>query len=118
MTRAREVVDQAVVNAREWERDRKAWNLPPRPVGTDSHTSPSSPEPFRRSRRAASRMRHVRDGLDWQHFSHAYFPARRRHDLEALVAYAAYRRRSPEESETTSLDAWESEGGAGLRLSA
>ncbi len=105
MTRALEVVDQAAVNAREWERDRKAWNLPPRHVGTDFHTSPSSPEPFRRSRRAASPLGHVRDGLDWQHFLDAYFPARRRHDLDALVAYAAYRRRSPDESETTSLDA-------------
>ena len=32
------------------------------------------------------------DGLDWQRFSAAYFPGRRRHDLEALTAYAAYRR--------------------------
>lgn len=116
MTRALEVVDQAVVNAREWERDREAWNLPRRPVGTDAHASPSSPEPFRGRSRAASPMRHVRAELDWQHFSEAYFPARRRHDLEALVAYAAYKRRSPEESETTSLDGWESEGGAWLRL--
>src|SRR5574341_1705649 len=112
MTRVLEVVDQAAVNAREWERNRKAWNLPPRPVRTDSPTSPSSREPFRGSRRAASPMRRLRDGLDWQHFLDAYFPARRRHDLEALVAYAAYKRRSPEASETTSLDAWESEGGA------
>ena len=27
------------------------------------------------------------DGLDWQAFSAAYFPGRRRHDLEALAAY-------------------------------
>ena len=32
------------------------------------------------------------DGLDWQTFSAAYFPGRRRHDLEALTAYGAYRR--------------------------
>ncbi len=34
----------------------------------------------------------VTDGLDWQSFSAAYFPGRRRHDLEALTAYGAYRR--------------------------
>jgi len=32
------------------------------------------------------------DGLDWQTFSAAYFPGRRRHDLEALTAYSAYKR--------------------------
>ncbi len=32
------------------------------------------------------------DGLDWQTFSAACFPERRRHDLEALTAYGAYRR--------------------------
>ena len=34
----------------------------------------------------------VPDGLDWQSFSAAYFPGRRRHDLEGLTAYAVYRR--------------------------
>ena len=34
----------------------------------------------------------VPDGLDWQSFSAASFPGRRRHDLEALSAYGAYRR--------------------------
>jgi hypothetical protein len=34
----------------------------------------------------------VPDGLDWQSFSAAYFPGRRRHDLEALTAYDFYRR--------------------------
>ena len=33
-------------------------------------------------------------GLDWQSFSAAYFPGRRRHDLEALTAYCAYRSRA------------------------
>jgi hypothetical protein len=33
-------------------------------------------------------------GLDWQSFSARYFPGRRRHDLEALTAYGAYRNRS------------------------
>lgn len=111
MTGAPDVVDQAA-RTREWERDRRAWNLPPRPVGTDSHASPNSPESFRRRSRAVGPVGDVREELDWQHFSETYFPTRRRHDLEALVAYAAYKRRSPEESERTSLDAWKSEGGA------
>lgn len=68
-------------------------------------------------------------GLDWQTFSAAYFPARRRHDLEAITAYGAYRRsRTPdgdpsrqatrtEEAEnreggSTGLQDWEDEGGA------
>ena len=71
---------------------------------------------------------HVRDGLDWQRFSAACFPGRRRHDLEALTAYAAYRRsravdaRSSDElaqveaalgpAGSTALQDWEDEGGA------
>jgi hypothetical protein len=80
---------------------------------------------------AASAVRgsaRVTDGLDWQSFSAAYFPGRRRHDLEALTAYGAYRRshevdaRSSEEpprieaergrAGTTALPEWEDEGGA------
>lgn len=38
---------------------------------------------------------HAPAGLDWQAFSAAYFPDRRRHDLEALAAYGAYRRSGP-----------------------
>ena len=34
---------------------------------------------------------HTNPGLDWQSFSAAHFPGRRRHDLEALTAYGAYR---------------------------
>jgi hypothetical protein len=69
------------------------------------------------------------DGLDWQTFSAAYFPGRRRHDLEALTAYDAYRRSRTlddrasrqatrmEEAESgvarsTGLQDWEDEGGA------
>jgi hypothetical protein len=70
----------------------------------------------------------VPDGLDWQMFRAAYFPGRRRHDLEALTAYAAYRRsraldeRSSEADRikevtnsspgSTALQGWEDEGGA------
>ena len=66
------------------------------------------------------------DGLDWQTFSAAHFPGRRRHDLEALIAYGRFRRshetaRSSEEparigegpeQSSTGLQDWESEGGA------
>jgi hypothetical protein len=79
-------------------------------------------------------------GLDWQAFSTRYFPGRHRHDLEALIAYGAYRRltraaearsfeptngpiQSAEEGERaeeanggavvgTAVQAWEDEGGA------
>ena len=70
----------------------------------------------------------VQDGRDGQGFLAAYVPGRGRHDLEALVAYAAYKRRSPEGSKTKELakemigseplEAWENEGGAELWLSA
>ena len=68
------------------------------------------------------------DGLDWQTFSAAYFPGRRRHDLEALTAYSAYKRSrdpgagssaQPAGAETgrgatgaSALRNWEDEGGA------
>jgi len=78
--------------------------------------------------RAASREE-TPEGLDWQAFSAAYFPRRRRHDLEALVAYGAYRHlRIVDESSSDDADslaeaegdaggapalqAWEDEGGA------
>ena len=40
------------------------------------------------------------EALDWQAFSNRYFPGRRRHDMDALTAYATYKqgrewRRSP-----------------------
>ena len=70
----------------------------------------------------------VTDGLDWQSFSTAYFPGRRRHDLAALTAYGAYRRshevdaRSSDEparieaergqAGSTAVRDWEDEGGA------
>jgi hypothetical protein len=39
LTRVLTVVEQAEVKAGEWERDREAWNLPRRSVGTDPHAS-------------------------------------------------------------------------------
>ena len=73
---------------------------------------------------------HLPDGLDWQAFSAAYFPERRRHDLEALTAYAAYARSHSDAAlssdEPLGIEAgqgatgphapgnWEDEGGAAL----
>jgi len=68
------------------------------------------------------------DGLDWESFSSAYFPGRRRHDLEALIAYGTHRRSreldarpsdEPARIEAargqagpTAVHDWEDEGGA------
>jgi hypothetical protein len=69
------------------------------------------------------------EDLDWQQFRVAYFPGSGRHDLEAIVAYGAYKRslaagdqpareaaRLQEAAavspEATSLEEWEDEGGA------
>ena len=53
--------------------------------------------------------------LDWQEFSAARFPGRRRHDLKALVAYGAYKRSQvadePGPEAAPALAAWEDEGG-------
>jgi hypothetical protein len=77
----------------------------------------------------------ARDGLDWRTFSAAYFPGRRRHDLEALTAYGAYKRSHAVEERSseggapvdeaksrpagsTAMQDWEDEGGATLSGSA
>jgi hypothetical protein len=53
------------------------------------------------------------DGLDWQGFSARYFPGRRRHDLEALTAYRAYKEKAEKGSaESRAVQVWEEEGGA------
>ncbi len=73
---------------------------------------------------------HAPAGLDWQAFSAANFPERRRHDLEALTAYGAYRRshsgaalssdepvrieRGRGATGAPALRNWEDEGGATL----
>lgn len=65
------------------------------------------------------------DPLGWQAFSAAYFPDRRRHDFEALIAYGAYRRSGgvdvPASAITdiagngardrAAVESWEDEGG-------
>jgi hypothetical protein len=62
----------AAVEARDWERDQEAWNLPRAAVDVTSHEA--------------------RGRLDWDGFLAAYFPRSRRHDLKAIVAYGAYKR--------------------------
>ena len=66
---------QGALTADHLERDREAWNLPRAPA------------------EAVSPGTH-RDGLDWNGFRDLYYPGSRRHDLEAIVAYGAYRRQS------------------------
>lgn len=66
---------QAAAKADHLERDREAWNLPRVPAETVSRGTPG-------------------DGLDWNGFRDLYHPDSRRHDLEAIVAYGAYRRHS------------------------
>ena len=95
------------------------------PAMTSAATSvPNSTDPRSRDRETGEGGP---DGLDWQAFSARYFPDRRRHDLEVLTAYGAYKmpRRDKELPSTqaiTPTDAdkvrsiavqvWEEEGGA------
>jgi hypothetical protein len=63
------------------------------------------------------------DPLDWRGFCAAYFPGRRRHDFEALIAYGAYRRSLDEPpadrareadrraGNSSAIEVWEDEGG-------
>jgi hypothetical protein len=39
---------------------------------------------------APLRAAEAAEALDWEAFSSRYFPGRRRHDMEALTAYAGY----------------------------
>jgi hypothetical protein len=73
----------------------------------------------RRSCRRASRFEELRPGLDWAAFSARRFPNGRRHDLEAIAAYFAYKR-VPREAAgkngaAEEIEAWEDEGGS-IRL--
>jgi hypothetical protein len=54
-----------------------------KPMGTGTNGAPLAP---------ALRLAAVPDEVDWEVFSKLYFPERRRHDLEALASYAAYKR--------------------------
>jgi hypothetical protein len=71
-------------------------------------------------RSITERQRDVPSGLDWEAFAASYFPGSRRHDLRAIVAYGAYRRslgtgeRQARQTDATSVEEWEDEGGASL----
>ena len=101
------------------ERDRAAWNLPRQPRAT-SPAPPGSRAPAAATPDAGSTEADeaaVR-GLDWQAFLARYFPGRRRHDLEALAAYGAYRTAArpggpePASAESGAAESWEDDGGA------
>ena len=65
----------AAVEPSDWERDQLAWNLPIAPRG------------------GAITRELYRDQLGWEEFVATHFPKSRRHNLEAIVAYGAYRSR-------------------------
>jgi hypothetical protein len=106
LTEPRADAAQAALRA-DRELDRVAWNLPPDP-GIASHGA-------------------YRVGLDWAGFRDLYYPASRRHNLEAIVAYGAYKstplagpqptseaagvKGDATSAEALSLQDWEDEGG-------
>ena len=71
-------------------------------------------------RSIAERQDDVSSGLDWEAFSASYFPGSRRHDLQAIVAYGAYRHslvtgaRQSRRTDAMPVEEWEDEGGASL----
>ena len=119
--------------------DRIAWNPPRRPL-MEVRTSPGSPAPAPPHELASSSSAIVPldqerlhadeaalHGLDWQGFLARHFPGRRRHDLEALIAYGAYKSSNvagrqpgevvrleeskPSSPESTATDTWADDGG-------
>jgi hypothetical protein len=54
---------------------------------TSARKDSAGAAPTARSLRAAE----AAEALDWGGFSNRYFPGRRRHDIEALTAYATYK---------------------------
>lgn len=71
-------------SAADVQRDDEAWNLPRLSVKTGEQAT-------------------VRDRLDWEGFVEARFPGTRRHNLEAIVSYGAYRRSGPVDSQKSRL---------------
>jgi hypothetical protein len=89
------------------------------PVETERRSSMNSQPKGPVSDRVASAVSssvHVPEGLDWQGFSAAYFPGRRRHDLEALTAYSAYKRSrdtvTGSSAESAGIETWRGATGA------
>jgi hypothetical protein len=65
---------------------------------------------------AVVRIEELPGGLDWEAFTTRCFPGGRRHDLEVVAAYGAYKRFPLELDDgwvrSDAVDAWEEEGGA------
>jgi hypothetical protein len=135
-----QVVGPAEQVAGDRERDRLAWNLPRTPTAGRLHGLPApreptapnahgirpltTPAPPRDVERAV--LSTTGPDIAWEEFVAAYFPERRRHDLKAITAYAAYKHshaaslaqaaglKNTERIGATaaSVEAWEDEGGA------
>jgi hypothetical protein len=89
-----------------WERDEKASDVPRRKsVATDADSDPHGTR---------------NQQLDWKGFVATYFPATRRHNFKAIIAYSDYTRSfrvngrstSKPDAEAPSIEEWENEGGA------
>jgi hypothetical protein len=76
----------------------------------DSVTPITGPRP------AAARSQDLPAGLDWKAFSARCFPDRRRHDMEVVAAYFAYKDLPREAGQSAaaaeSVEVWEDEGGS------
>jgi hypothetical protein len=73
--------------------------------------------PITGARAAAARTEDLPAGLDWKTFSARRFPDRRRHDLEVVAAYFAYKDLPREAGQSAaaareSVEVWEDEGGS------
>jgi hypothetical protein len=65
----------------------------------------------------ATRIEELPDGLDWQAFSVWCFPNGKRHDLEAVAAYVAYKELPRDVADcddvpANAVETWEDEGGS------
>jgi hypothetical protein len=57
----------------------------------DTRWSPARKDSAAAVPTAPLRAAEAAEALDWEAFSNRYFPGRRRHNLEALTAYATYK---------------------------
>ena len=75
----------------------------PRVVHAEATTTPLPP------------IKELPAGIDWAAFSAQLFPNGRRHDLDAIAAYFAYKqlpRIAEREAAAEAVEAWEGEGGS------
>jgi len=81
---------------------------------TQSRRFPGSARGEPRAFRSRGEDVSIPQRLDWKAFCARFFPGRRRHDLEALHAYGAYRKGLPVGKAGPSdaaVEVWEGEGG-------